>query len=88
MKGTLGRTRRVSCLVITGNKNGLAGFALAKSVETKAAIRKAKNRAGQKLVHVKRYKDHTGKLINSFKIHSSSCSLHFIAQLFNCIISP
>lgn len=61
MKGNLGRTRKISCLVVTGNKNGLAGFALAKSMETKAVIRKAKNRAGQKLIHIKRYKDHTGK---------------------------
>jgi len=26
MKGNLGRTRRVSAFVITGNGNGLAGF--------------------------------------------------------------
>lgn len=61
MKGNLGRTRRISCLVVTGNKNGLGGFALAKSPETKAVLRKAKNRAGQKLIHIKRYNNHTGR---------------------------
>ncbi|KAG8238114.1 hypothetical protein J437_LFUL012725 [Ladona fulva] len=33
MKGNLGRTRRMSVFVVTGNKNGLAGFALGKAVD-------------------------------------------------------
>lgn len=63
MKGNLGRTRKVSTLVVTGNKNGLGGFALAKALEMKVALRRAKNRAGQKLIHIKRFKDHTGKFL-------------------------
>nr|CAG4648655.1 EOG090X0689 [Polyphemus pediculus] len=59
MKGNLGRTRRVSSLVITGNKNGLAGFALGKALMGTTALRKAKNRAAQKLIFVERYKEHT-----------------------------
>lgn len=83
MKGNLGRTRRVSCLAVTGNKQGLGGFALAKSVETKAALRKAKNRAGQKLIHIQRYNDHTGKLFFVlYKIYSS----HFI-NLFQFVMT-
>lgn len=59
MKGNLGRKRRLSCFVVTGNGNGLAGFALGKSVENKAAMRKAKNRAGQKLIHIELCNGHT-----------------------------
>lgn len=59
MKGNLGRKRRLSVSVVTGNRNGLAGFANGKSIENKAAIRKAKNRAGQKLIHVELYNGHT-----------------------------
>lgn len=59
MKGNLGRKRRQSVFVVTGNKNGLAGFATAKSVEAKAALRKAKNRAAQKLMNIEICNGHT-----------------------------
>lgn len=52
MKGNLGRKRRLSAFVVTGNENGLAGFASAKAVDTRAVLRKAKNRAGQKLMYI------------------------------------
>lgn len=60
MKGNFGRKRRLSVLAVTGNGNGVAGFGLGKAVETRAAIRKAKNRAGQKLMFIKIYNNHTG----------------------------
>ncbi|XP_050300235.1 28S ribosomal protein S5, mitochondrial [Anthonomus grandis grandis] len=59
MKGNFGRKRRMSALVVTGNKNGLGGFAMGKALEGKNALRKAKNRSGQKLMHIRRYNDHT-----------------------------
>nr|CAG4647048.1 EOG090X0689 [Megafenestra aurita] len=59
MKGNLGRTRRISAFVITGNSNGLAGFALGKALLGTTALRKAKNRAAQKLMYVERYNNHT-----------------------------
>ncbi|KAG5891649.1 hypothetical protein JTB14_020067 [Gonioctena quinquepunctata] len=59
MKGNFGRKRRLSVLVVTGNGKGLGGFALGKGLEAKTAIRKAKNRSGQKLMHVKLFRDHT-----------------------------
>nr|CAG4650973.1 EOG090X0689 [Simocephalus serrulatus] len=59
MKGNLGRTRRISAFVVTGNSNGLAGFALGKALLGTTALRKAKNRAAQKLMYVERYNDHT-----------------------------
>lgn len=59
MKGNLGRKRRQSVFVVTGNKNGLAGFAQGKSIDNRAAIRKAKNRAGQKLIHFEPCNGHT-----------------------------
>lgn len=61
MTGTLGRKSRFSVFVVTGNGNGLAGFALAKAPAAKAAASAAKNRAGQKLMYIPRYKEHTGK---------------------------
>ncbi|KAL3288524.1 hypothetical protein HHI36_002965 [Cryptolaemus montrouzieri] len=59
MKGNYGRKRRVSVLSVTGNKNGLAGFANGKGLEPRTAMRKSKNRAGQKLIHIKLFNNHT-----------------------------
>lgn len=50
MRGNLGRCRRHSTFIVTGNGQGVCGFALGKSADPKAAIRKAKNRAAQKLM--------------------------------------
>ncbi|ROT76006.1 28S ribosomal protein S5, mitochondrial [Penaeus vannamei] len=59
MSGIFGRKRRMSMFVVTGNGNGLGGFALAKANTMPATMRKAKNRAGQKLIYIERYNDHT-----------------------------
>ncbi|KAL8608672.1 hypothetical protein ACOMHN_002901 [Nucella lapillus] len=59
MTGNLGRKQRFSSFVITGNKNGLAGFALAKAPNAVASLRKAKNMAAQRLRYIERYQDHT-----------------------------
>jgi small subunit ribosomal protein S5 len=59
MKGNLGRKRRLSAFVVTGNKSGLAGFASAKAVDGRAVLRKAKNRAAQKLMHIEVCDGHT-----------------------------
>lgn len=63
MKGNFGRKRRLSALVVTGNKKGLAGFAMGKALEGRIALRKARNRSGQKLMHIRLYNDHTGRSI-------------------------
>lgn len=63
MTGNLGRKSRISSFVVTGNGNGLAGFALAKAPAAKTALKTAKNRAGQRLIYICRYKEHTGKEI-------------------------
>lgn len=62
MKGNFGRKRRLSVFVITGNRNGLVGFATGKALESRTALRKAKNRAGQKLMHINVFRNHTGTL--------------------------
>ncbi|XP_072929776.1 small ribosomal subunit protein uS5m [Epargyreus clarus] len=59
MKGTLGRTRNYQAMVVTGNGQGLAGFGLGTAKEASAALRKAKNRAGKKLMHFEIYNGHT-----------------------------
>lgn len=51
MRGNLGRCRRHSTFIATGNGQGVCGFALGKASDPKAAVRKAKNRAAQKLMH-------------------------------------
>uniref|UniRef100_A0A6P4ELP0 Small ribosomal subunit protein uS5m n=1 Tax=Drosophila rhopaloa TaxID=1041015 RepID=A0A6P4ELP0_DRORH len=52
MKGNMGRKRRYSVLSVTGNGKGLAGFATVKAAEVRTALRKSKNRAGQKLINI------------------------------------
>lgn len=47
--------------MVTGNGQGLAGFGFGKAKEAPAALRKAKNRAGQKLMHFDIYNGHTSK---------------------------
>ncbi|XP_042189392.1 28S ribosomal protein S5, mitochondrial isoform X1 [Callorhinchus milii] len=54
-----GRKRSVSALVVVGNRNGAAGFALGKAADRTTALRKAKNRAIHYLYYIERYKDHT-----------------------------
>ncbi|KAH8347656.1 hypothetical protein KR059_002471 [Drosophila kikkawai] len=52
MKGNMGRKRRYSVLSVTGNGNGLAGFATVKAPEVRTALRMSKNRAAQKLINI------------------------------------
>nr|XP_022908850.1 28S ribosomal protein S5, mitochondrial [Onthophagus taurus] len=59
MTGNLGRKRRLSVFAVTGNGNGLAGFATGKGVEPRTAFRKAKNRSGQKLMNIKVFENRT-----------------------------
>jgi len=60
MTSNLGHKTRISSFVVTGNGNGLAGFALSKA---KASLKTAKNRAGQRLMYISRYNEHIGKKI-------------------------
>lgn len=61
MTGVYGRVRRFSSFVITGNGNGLCGIGLAKSPDLRSGLKKAKNRAGNKLMYIERYNNHTGE---------------------------
>lgn len=61
MTSHMGRSRWCRTMVITGNKNGLAGFAMAAAPENKPSITAAKNKAGQRLIYIERYNEHTGK---------------------------
>lgn len=78
MTGTLGRKSRISAFVVTGNGNGLAGFALAKAPASKAALKTAKNRAGQKLIYIPRYKEHTGKKQSNNILHNLCVCFFFL----------
>ncbi|XP_046812758.1 28S ribosomal protein S5, mitochondrial [Vespa crabro] len=59
MTHNLGRKNRISTMVITGNGNGLAGYAIAKSKEIKQSLNIAKRKAGTKVMYFNRYNDHT-----------------------------
>ncbi|CAG0894284.1 unnamed protein product [Darwinula stevensoni] len=59
MTGNMGRRARFSVFVVTGNQKGLAGFAVGKAPNLMAAVRKAKNRAGQKLMFLDLFEGHT-----------------------------
>lgn len=59
MTGNMGRKRQLSVFVVSGNKEGLAGFGLGKALDGKAAVKSAKNRAGQRLMYIERYNNHT-----------------------------
>ncbi|KAK7068008.1 28S ribosomal protein S5, mitochondrial [Halocaridina rubra] len=59
MSGIFGRKKRFSMFVVTGNGNGLGGFALAKSTTMPGCHKKSRNKAGQRLIHFPRYNDHT-----------------------------
>lgn len=59
MKGNLGRARRQSTFVVTGNGKGLGGFAIGKSPDGHVALRKAKNRAAQRLMNIPICDNHT-----------------------------
>ncbi|XP_073484159.1 small ribosomal subunit protein uS5m [Aquarana catesbeiana] len=54
-----GRRRSMSALVVVGNGNGAAGFAIGKATDRMIALRKAKNRAVHYLHYIERYNNHT-----------------------------
>ena len=54
-----GRTRYVVTMAVTGNKKGIAGFAFVKTKEAGVAVRRAKNKAAQRLIYVDLYENHT-----------------------------
>ncbi|CAD1468165.1 unnamed protein product, partial [Heterotrigona itama] len=59
MTSTMGRSKRVRSMVVTGNRKGLAGFAVVTGREFKPALNLAKNRAGLRLMYIERYNEHT-----------------------------
>ncbi|XP_076666179.1 mitochondrial ribosomal protein S5 [Andrena cerasifolii] len=59
MTSHFGRTKRYGVIVVTGNGNGLAGFATATGGESKSCLKTAKNKAGQRLMYFERYDGHT-----------------------------
>ncbi|XP_025267449.1 28S ribosomal protein S5, mitochondrial-like [Camponotus floridanus] len=56
MTGNLAHKTRISSFIVTGNGNGLTGFALSK---VKASLKTVKNRAGQRLMYIPTYKEYT-----------------------------
>lgn len=60
MTSIMGRVKRFSAIVVTGNGNGLAGFATAAAQEGRSCMKTAKNKAGKRLMYIERYENHTG----------------------------
>jgi len=61
MTGNLGRVRRNSVLMVTGNRNGAVGFTVSpgKYGNNQHSLKKSVNKAGLRLVHVERYEERT-----------------------------
>jgi len=61
MTGNLGRVRRNSILMVTGNGQGAVGYTVSpgKYGNNAAGLRKATNKAGLRLLYVDRYEDRT-----------------------------
>uniref|UniRef100_T1IPT9 Small ribosomal subunit protein uS5m n=1 Tax=Strigamia maritima TaxID=126957 RepID=T1IPT9_STRMM len=59
MTGLFGRVKTQSAYVVTGNKNGLAGYALGKAPTGPSALRQAKNSAANKLMYIELFNGHT-----------------------------
>ena len=61
MEGNLGRVRRSSTLMVTGNGNGTVGYSLSpgKYGQNFKAWQSALNKAGLRLVNIERYEDRT-----------------------------
>ncbi|CAK9808575.1 28S ribosomal protein S5, mitochondrial [Anthophora plagiata] len=59
MTSNMGRSKCARCMVITGNGKGLAGFAMLTGKDFKSCLITAKNKAGQRLIYIDRYNDHT-----------------------------
>jgi len=61
MTGHLGRVRRNSVLMVTGNRNGAVGFTVSpgKYGNNRNSLKRAVNKAGLRLVNVERYEDRT-----------------------------
>ncbi len=55
----LGKKRQQSCVIITGNRNGVIGLGKGKGPKGAAAIRLAKKAASERLIFVNRYEDRT-----------------------------
>ncbi|CAK9813616.1 28S ribosomal protein S5, mitochondrial [Anthophora quadrimaculata] len=59
MTNNMGRAKRIRCMVVTGNGKGLAGFAMLTGKDFKSTLNTVKNKAGQRLIYIERYNDHT-----------------------------
>lgn len=59
MTGNFGRVRRFISMAVTGNGNGIVGFAMCDGGEAKTVIRQARNRAALHLLSVKVFENRT-----------------------------
>lgn len=57
MKRGIGRSRTVICMVVTGNKNGCAGFHICEAKDARTGLRTARNSAAQRLRFIERDPD-------------------------------
>ncbi|CAL7949580.1 unnamed protein product [Xylocopa violacea] len=75
MTSVMGRSQYYYCMVITGNRNGLIGFAKATGTTSKSVLITAKNRAGKRLMCFERYNDHTGYGLKCHRAIRACCEL-------------
>ena len=65
MTGAYGRVRTCKVIVGVGNGNGSFGYAMSSAKEPRPAVKRALNRAAQRLLYVPRFEDRT-----------STCTIH------------
>ncbi|MDR2568082.1 MAG: 30S ribosomal protein S5 [Mycoplasmataceae bacterium] len=68
-----GRRMRFSALVVAGNKDGIVGYGIGKSVEVPVAIKKAEQDARKNLVKVLINKRHT--LFHEVELKNGACTM-------------
>ena len=59
MTAKFGKYKRYKCLTVTGNMNGLAGYAIARDIDSRVVPTLSKNRAAQRLQYINLFEGNT-----------------------------
>lgn len=81
MTKTMGRKRRFTSFVISGNRNGLIGIGKARSSDSKFAVKKAQRKSVFKLIYVNLEEKHTSKILHKTLLPFYKANLKQIVNL-------
>lgn len=74
MTGSHGQERTAKVIVGVGNGNGSFGYAMASSRDGRPAVRRALNRAAQRLLYVHRFEDRTSTYLVESMPNKDRCN--------------